>query len=75
MQHFLGKLPGDSEDFDYPVSTLECLSSARTNSMGLAARLCESLFHFHQYHHLFCHLTKNMTAINVVPAGTDVKLF
>ena len=47
---FLGMLPGDSEDSDWPIRTLKCLSSAGTNSMGLAVRLCESLFHFCQYH-------------------------
>ena len=48
---FLGMLPGDSEDSDRPIRTLKCLSSAGTNFMGLAVRLCESLFHFCQYHH------------------------
>ena len=50
VQCFLGMLPSDSEDSDWPIRTLECLSSAGTNSMGLAVRLCESLFHFCQYH-------------------------
>ena len=45
------KIPGDSEDSDWPIRKLECLSSAGTNSMGLAVRLCEFLFHFCQYHH------------------------
>ena len=75
MQRFLGMLPGGSEDSDQPVRTLECLSSAGTNYMGLAVRLCESLFHFCQYDIGFVILPKNMTVINVVPAGTDIKLF
>ena len=45
------KKSGDSQDSDWPIRTLKCLSSAGTNSMGLAVRLCESLFHFCQYHH------------------------
>ena len=48
VQYFLGMVPGDSEDSDWPVRTLECLSSAGRNSVGLAVRLCESLFHFCQ---------------------------
>ena len=43
------------EDSDETMRTLECLSSAGTNYMGLAVRLCESLFHFCQYDHWFCH--------------------
>ena len=42
--------------------------------MGLAVRLCESLFHFCQYHHCYVILAENVTVINVVPSGTDIKL-
>ena len=41
--------------------------------MGPAVRLCESLFHFVSIIIGFVTLTKNMTVINVVPAGTDIK--
>ena len=50
VQCFLRVLPGESEDSDWPIRTLKCLSSAGTHSMGLAVRLCESLFYFCQYH-------------------------
>ena len=43
--------------------------------MGLAVRLCESLFHFCQYHIGFVTLPENMTVINAVPAGTDIKFY
>ena len=51
--------------------------------MGLAVRLCESLFHFAPppppiFVSMiigFVILPKNMTVIDVVPAGTDIKLY
>ena len=66
-------LPGDSEDSDCSIRTLNGLSSAGTNSMGLAVRLCESLFHFVSIIIDFVTLTENITVINVVHAGTDIK--
>ena len=42
--------------------------------MGLAVRLCESLFRFCQYIIGSVTLPENMTVINAVPAGTHIKL-
>ena len=73
VQCFLRMLPGDSEDSDWPIRTLKCLSSAGTNSMGLAVRLVNLCSIFVSNIINFVTLTKNMTVINVVHAGTDIK--
>ena len=57
------------------MGTLKCLSSVGTNSIGLAVGVCDFFSISVCIIIGFVTLPENMTVVNAVPAGTDIKLF
>ena len=68
-------LPGGSEDSDQPMRTLECLAQWEQITLAYLWDYVNLCSIFVSMIIGFVILPKNMTVINVVPAGTDIKLF